>query len=73
MFCELPQKKSAFYKEMRRVATKKPRLDIKKENFKKDLKVGIYLYNSVYNLNCRKYVTNCSNVYPLIQLLKMTV
>ena len=35
------------------------------------LKVGIHLYNSAYNSNCRKCVTNCSNVYPLMQLLKM--
>ena len=26
------------------------------------VKVGIHLYNSAYNLNCRKYLTNCSNV-----------
>ena len=36
------------------------------------LKVGIHLYNSVYNSYCRKYVTNCSNVYPLVQLHKMS-
>ena len=26
----------------------------------------------LYNSNCRKYVTNCCNVYPLIQLLEMS-
>ena len=36
------------------------------------LKVGIHLYSFTYNLNCKKYVTNCSNVYPPIQLLKMS-
>ena len=36
------------------------------------LKVGIHLHNSAYYSNCRKYLTNRSNVYPLIQLLKRT-
>ena len=36
------------------------------------VKIGIHLHNSVYNSNCMKYVTNCSNVYPVIQLLKMS-
>ena len=35
------------------------------------VKVGINLYNSAYNSNWRKYVMNCINVYPLIQLFKM--
>ena len=34
------------------------------------VKVGIHLYNLAYNLNCRKYLKNFSNVYPLIQFLK---
>ena len=40
--------------------------------FQNDLMVGIHLYNPAYILNCSKYVANCSNVYPVIELLKMS-
>ena len=37
-----------------------------------DLKVGKDLCHLASNSNCRKHKTNCSNVYPLIQFLKIS-
>ena len=48
----------------------KTKKNLKEKNM--SIKAGIHLYNLAYNSNFMKYVTNCSNVYPLIQLLKMS-
>ena len=71
VFCEVP---ILFSIDIRKLGHNVSQFILRSKipSFSQFMKVGLHLYNSADNSNCRKYVTNCSNVYPLIQLLKMS-